>query len=388
MYYSPHLSKVVTMHKYAIAAIGDVSKVKTFSGTPYCFYNAFVNAFTDTQPWAVEPEALNFKRLMWNASQVVRGRRPGGFQYSLTFHNGLLQQIPAELQNRRVISFNQHFPLPSTIRQSGGEVYYYIDATFRQLLDRYEFNRVVTDKRTQREIIEQETLNFQGAAKVVAFQHWAAESVIQDYGIDADKVQVILPGANLIVSADFQPNMEWPSGLGTIQPLVLGFVGKEWKRKGLPILMKVRDELASRGYKVKIKCAGYAPSDWTTREGVEFVGFIDKAKNPDEFMSFLQSCHLGCLFSSAECSSISVLEFIRAGVPVAGYIVDGMGDLYHPSVSLRFDPTTSAGGITQRIAEWIEDADEQRRMKNATVQYSNHVTWERAVTEWMQILKV
>ena len=47
-----------------------------------------------------------------------------------------------------------------------------------------------------------------------------------------------------------------PAVAGKERDFTLGFVGKDWKRKGLPLLIALRDELARRSWKVRVLAAG------------------------------------------------------------------------------------------------------------------------------------
>ena len=67
-----------------------------------------------------------------------------------------------------------------------------------------------------------------------------------------------------------------------------------------------------------IRCAGHLPASQRRQTGLEFVGFIDKAREPRRFVEFLSGCDVGCLFSEQEPLGISTLEFLRVGVPVRG----------------------------------------------------------------------
>ncbi|HZY78328.1 MAG TPA: hypothetical protein VFE50_02310, partial [Cyclobacteriaceae bacterium] len=143
----------------------------------------------------------------------------------------------------------------------------------------------------------------------------------------------------------------------------------------------------SRGHHVIVRCAGNAPADFVSRKGVEFVGFINKHKDYAAFIRFLESCDVGCLFSEAEFSSISILEFISTGRPVAGYVVDGMGDLFLPGVSMRFDVSDPLKKITDTFEKYIVDENYRRSLNKSAVDKSEHVRWPRAVNAVLNILK-
>ncbi len=370
----------------SVAAIGNVAKRSTFSGIPFHFYHALLVKGFQAEPWQMNPQKLKVERIIWNARKILGGQQPGGFQYSRQFAHSLIKRVPDRLLTGKVISFNQHFPMFSQVKEKNGKLYPYIDATFRQLLDRYGVAKQI-GRQIRDSALAAEGEYFHSVPRIFTFQQWAKDSLIHDYGVEEHKVKVVLPGANLIFEPSYhakvKEELESPGGKN---PLILGFVGKDWKRKGLLVLADVRDELERRGWKVVIRCAGYAPSDFARRKGVEFVGFIDKDKAENEFINFLESCDIGCLFSEAEFSSISVFEFISVGRPVAGFVVDGMGDLFLPGLSLRFNPFDSIQRIANGFENYLKDADYRKLLNTNAVLSSKHVRWDRAVDELVREL--
>lgn len=369
-----------------VAAVGDVTDVSAFSGTPFHFLKALQEKHPNTYGWKMDLERLNSQRYLWNIGRILSFQKKGGFQYSEYFTQLVNKQIPQKNFSDTIISFNQHYPYSADVTSKGGTLYHYIDGTFTQLIERYGIGEII-GRRIKAKTLELERQSFHDAKHIVTFQQWAKESVVNDYGIDSSKVSVILPGANIIPPDFYKPSNKFVPNLGVDETFVIGFVGKDWKRKGLPIIIESAQILHNAGFKVKIKCAGNAPKDLSEHPLVEFAGFIDKSKEPEKFLSFLESCHLGCLFSDAEFSSISVFEFLRAGVPVSGYIVDGMGDLYFPDASIRFKPRENAQSISDGFLKFLQDENYRKSLCISAQEKSSYVTWERSVEEWEPILK-
>jgi glycosyltransferase involved in cell wall biosynthesis len=365
----------------SVAAIGNVAKKSTFSGIPFHFYHTLLAKGCQAEPWQMDTEKLKIKRIVWNLCKSLGGQQPGGFQYSRQFAQSLIKQIPDRLLTGKVVSFNQHFPTFSQVKEKNGKLYPYIDATFRQLLERYGVSKQIGRKIRDSALAAEEEY-FHSVPRIFTFQQWAKDSLIHDYGVEEHKVKVVLPGANLIFEPSYHANIKKEvESLGKSNPLILGFVGKDWKRKGLLVLADVRDELERRGWNVTIRCVGNAPSDFARRKGVEFVGFIEKETRQREFINFLESCDIGCLFSEAEFSSISVLEFISVGRPVAGFVVDGMGDLFLPDLSITFNPSDSIKLIADGFDKYLQDTSYRRSMNTNAVLSCNYVRWSRAVDE-------
>lgn len=68
---------------------------------------------------------------------------------------------------------------------------------------------------------------FQAAAKVVMWSEWAARSVVEDYGIHQDKVDVVYPGVDLSRFPVANPRVR-----DAAAPINLLFVGGDFERKG------------------------------------------------------------------------------------------------------------------------------------------------------------
>ena len=165
------------------------------------------------------------------------------------------------------------------------------------------------------------------------------------------------------------------------------FVGKDWRRKGLPFLLAVRAELERRGVRAEVHCAGHGPADLGRQAGVVFTGFIDKAREPGRFLEFLTGCDLGCLFSTHEPLGISTLEFLRAGVPVCGFAVEGLADTLPPDAGFRFAPHATASEVAETLQAAYRDDAVVERLRSAAQVWSPLVTWERCIGEWTELLE-
>ncbi|HTQ31388.1 MAG TPA: hypothetical protein VMI53_09270, partial [Opitutaceae bacterium] len=320
----------------SVTTIGDAGDINCWSGIPYHFLRAIRLAGWNAEPWRMDLRSLAWPRRIWNLQQLLLGRGRGGFQYSDAFAARALAMIEPRLLAGRVLSFNQHFPPASAVTGRGGRLCLYLDATFPLLLGRYGLEKILPAS-VRENCLAREREAFRQAEWLVFFQRWSAESAVRECGADPARVRVICPGANLTLPADWK----FPAERGvpsSTHPLVLGFIGKDWKRKGLPFLLAVRQRLVAAGVPTVIRCAGGVPDGLAPDAGIEHWGFIDKHANASRFFDFLSGCDLGCLFSEAEASSIAVLEFLRAGIPVAGFVVDGMVDLFPPDGGFRFEP--------------------------------------------------
>jgi glycosyltransferase involved in cell wall biosynthesis len=226
--------------------------------------------------------------------------------------------------------------------------------------------------------------NYAASKRVVAMGRWAAEVIVSECDVPVGKVSVILPGANLVLPEGWK--FPQPVGqAGIDRPFTLGFVGKDWRRKGLPLLVKVQSDLERRGWKSRVLAAGDAPPELKRIEGLEFVGFIDKAVNADKFLQFLSACDIGCLFSDREALGISTLEFLRAGIPVAGFAHEGPADTLPPDAGFRFPLGAGAIEIANCFEAYLRNDANQERFRENARRWSSLVTWDRCVREFQEL---
>lgn len=368
----------------ALAVVGDAAHPATWSGIPYHFLAAARNTGWETAPWKVDWVGHRWSRRYWNLGRVLSGRRPGGYQYSDSFLKRAEEAVPAPLWQGRVLSFSQHFPRAGSVVRRGGRPLHYIDATLASFCTPGGLEaRLPAAVRTEACRLERE--NYATSERVVTMARWTAESAAEQCGVPRAKLTTILPGANLTLPRNYDFPVT-PGQPGYERPLVLGFVGKDWRRKGLPFVLAIRDELERMGVRAVVRCAGHAPAGLERRRGMEFVGFIDKAREPGRFVKFLAGCDVGCLFSSHEPLGISTLEFLRAGVPVAGFAVEGLCDTLPPDAGFRFAPGTKAADAAEALRTAYADPLRVTGLRAAARAWSPLVTWERCLREWQELL--
>jgi glycosyltransferase involved in cell wall biosynthesis len=363
----------------SVAALGDVMDPDCFGGSPSQFLQeSRRQGFAETG-WTVDVGKLRLPRLIWNGARVLQGRAPGGFQFSAAGQAAALAQIPPHLLRTDIISFHQHFPPPGPVLEAGGSISYYIDATYTQLFASYGMDKHL-DPRTMRDAIDYERQAFASASRVIASQSWALGSLRSDYGLDDRKTAAILPAANY---PDY-PGLcqEVPAGsAGRDRPLILGFIGKDWRRKGLLFLDEVAGILRAGGWKVKVSAIGFPADQLPAGTQVETLGFIDKRL---QFGPFLHSCDIGCLFSTAEAAGIAVMEFMGVGIPVAGFTVNGLADLLPPDAGFRFPVGTKAADVAEAFAGYLRDEGLQARLRANARRLAPQLRWDRCVSEFRE----
>lgn len=360
----------------SIAALGDVLDPNCFGGAPNQFFKAGVERGFAHDAWRVDLAGLRRDRLWWNAGRILTGRRPGGFQFSNAGRKAALARADRSLLATDVISFHQQVPPSEDVENSGGTLNFYIDATYRQLFPTYGIDRTLS-KSVMSEAVEYESEAFRSAKRIVVCQAWTLHSLLDDYRVPAEKCAVILAAPNYAVYPGVRPE---PKGVaGKDRPFVIGFIGKDWRRKGLKVAVDAARILRRIGWKVAIRAIGFLPSDCPYRSEVDCLGFIDKRK---QFGPFLHGCDIGCLFSAAEAMGSAVLEFLGVGIPVAGFTVNGLKYVLPVEAGFRFAPGSSPDNIASAFDEYLRDESRQEAFRSNALGFAALLTWRRCIEEF------
>ncbi len=366
---------------------GDATNLATWSNTPYFLLQAGKRSGLLQGGLALRPEALRWQRSLWNLRQALRYGQPGGFQYSRHLSRELLAQ--ARLPLDQPLALLSHFPfLPSHPWPEAWRVDFYIDATTRQVFDDYGSGPRLAPAYRQW-VLERERCAYERAGAVITMCQWAADSVIADYGIDPAKVHVVPGGANLDEAQLARLPLAAPPPHPTAtQPLRLGFLGKEWARKGGPFLLQLADCLIQRGIPTVIRAIGPRPQQLPAHPALQPLGFISKQTDTARFVAELQSWHFGTLFSQAEAAPRSNLECLRLGVPVLVHDVGGIASTLRDDGCGQLFPAHPA---PRHVADWIAarltpyEGYQQRRA--ALAPRWREFTWEAAVEKLAAILQ-
>lgn len=175
----------------------------------------------DREPAYLEAAAQEFKS------------RTEGLSYDLVFSPG--SEMVSRIKTDRPITFCA-------------------DATFANMVDYYwDFTNLSAEY--IRKGHEQEAAALSRAALAVYPSKWAADSAINDYGADPDKVAIIPFGANLGKNNTRAEVAAWIKGR-TRDQIRLLFVGRHWDRKGGELVVDTAYCLIKLGHNVVVDVVG------------------------------------------------------------------------------------------------------------------------------------
>ena len=209
-----------------------------------------------------------------------------------------------------------------------------------------QYNHLVSDSSLLRQYkFARNRSCFQGAARVIAWSTWAAESLISDYHVDPDRIEVIPPGVDL---NHWTPSADQAEGVFHIL-----FVGSDFKRKGGDKVLAAFKQLPANRFQLHL----------VTQAKVEaYPGvhvYSDLTPNSPELLALYQKAHVYVHPAQAEAYSTTAVEAAATGLPVIATRTGGLGSVVDDGVTgFLLDEATPA-----RISELIlslEQDDELR----------------------------
>ena len=230
---------------------------------------------------------------------------------------------------------------------------------------------------------EQDT--YMAARWVICMSPWAAKSVSRDYGVPAEKIRVICPGANIDEQA-FSSVASPQEQVLLTQPLQLGFIGKDWKRKGLLTLLRAVDLLAKRGIRAEVPVIGHTHETLPAHPALRPLGFFDKARDMAGFVAAVRRFHFGCLLSSIEALGISTLECLRLGVPAIGTEVGGIPGTIPEGAGFYVKPERAGEELADKLEQLVKSPEAYAQMRRRVRECASWATWDRVLGEFGPLL--
>ena len=174
---------------------------------------------------------------------------------------------------------------------------------------------------------------FQNAAKVLPWSNWVRNSLINDYGVDPEKIEVIPPGVNVDLWQPLPKSNERQILHNADEKMRILFVGGDFYRKGGDLLRRVFHRLPE----------GAATLDIVTRTKVEGgLGITihnGLVQNSPELLSLYRASDLFVFPTRAEAFGIAATEAAVMGLPVIAAFVGGLEDIVvHGETGFLFHP--------------------------------------------------
>ncbi len=153
------------------------------------------------------------------------------------------------------------------------------------------------------------------AAKLLPWSTWTRQSLIEEYGVKVNQIEVLPPGVDIEV---WRPK---PAARSSSGPLKILFVGGDFHRKGGNTLLTAFQALPRSSAELHLVTRTPAPSG----EGIR--SYHGLQPNQLELIEVFQQCDVFVLPTEAEAFGIAAIEASAVGLPVIATHVGGLIDV-------------------------------------------------------------
>ena len=204
-------------------------------------------------------------------------------------------------------------------------IVFWADATFANLIDFYPAYSNLCEESIQTAHSVQR-IGLQKSQLAIYSSQWAAQTAIDCYGADPDKVKVVPFGANITSDRNINEIRAAIESRPTDTCRLL-FLGVDWIRKGGDLALEVAKQLNNLGLKTELTVVGCQPSeDEPLPDFVKLLGFIAKStpEGKQKIDRLIADAHFLILPSIADCTPIVFCEANSLGVPCISRRVGGI----------------------------------------------------------------
>ena len=251
------------------AAFGDYRREQTYSGIPKYLFAALekcadIVAYVNTRQlrsWDVLDSMLDFYK-------IRKYGRPGinaNWLWSKKTLTRLSDRV--EKQLRKVGEFDSFLQVGTHVKVQidGVKSYCLLDMTVLQGIKSKQFSPARLKRSRTAEAVETQKKVFDTCSRIFTTSEWVKQSIICDYGIDMQKVFVVGGGVSMFENVDIACKLPNHNIL---------FIGRDWQRKGGPILLEAFAMVNQYLPDSKLTIIGCSPA--VSHRNVVIIGDLDK----------------------------------------------------------------------------------------------------------------
>lgn len=186
------------------------------------------------------------------------------------------------------------------------------------------------------------------ATRLLPWSTWTRDSLIQDYGVDPQRIEVIPPGVDL--------NRWTPGPISTNRPLQILFVGGDLHRKGGGTLLKAFRMLPPGAAELHL----VTRTTIAQEEGVQL--YHNMQPNSPALLALYQSADVFVLPSEAEAFGIAAVEAAAAGLAAIVTPIGGLTDIVIEGENGFFVQPGDVAALSDRLARLAHDPSLRLRM--------------------------
>jgi len=259
----------------------------------------------------------------------------------------------------------------------------YCDSNVRLTARDAPSGEVAALRRSERDaVVARERAVYAGANAVFAMSEYLRRSFIADFAVPEDAVQAVFAGANL----DLESLPPLP-GKRDGPPTIL-FVGKQWERKGGPLLLEAFRGVRRAIPDARLVVVGCTPPV-AAGPGLEVLGPVAKhAPNGQATLSALyQSADVFCMPSLFEPFGVVFVEAMLHGLPCVGSDRCAIPEIIAHGETGWVVPPHDAATLSARLVEALARSDAVSAMQLRSRERALRLfTWERVADRVSRIM--
>jgi glycosyltransferase involved in cell wall biosynthesis len=201
---------------------------------------------------------------------------------------------------------------------------------------------------------------FEAASALVTWSRWAADSVVDDYGVPDHKVRVVPPGIDL---ARFRPAGDRPANAR----LRVLFVGGDFSRKGGEDLLEAMKSLGDEAELDVV--TGVRPDSIPATSPTRVHLGLNHAS--DELFDLYRQADVFVLPTIGETYGIVLGEAMASGLPVVATNVGAIPEIVEDGVSGLLVPPNSPSALADALRMVARQPDLRRSMGERGVQLAH-----------------
>jgi glycosyltransferase involved in cell wall biosynthesis len=257
--------------------------------------------------------------------------------------------------------FDPGRPRPGVLRCS------YHDGNLAGFLRRPDL-KIAPDARFARWSLAYEQRLYDSIDVIFCMSEQLRQSFLSDFGQAADKVVTVGAGANVAVTE--------PPARDYAPPRLL-FVGKQWERKGGPVVLRAFARLREEVPEATLAIAGPASLS-IDQPGVEVLGRVPREDGvPGSMPEQYRRATAFVMPSLYEPLGVAVLEAMAAGLPCIGTTGGALPELIEEGVTGFLVPPGDEDSLLGRMRELAQSPDLCRTLGEAgAARYWERFTWD------------
>ena len=368
--------------KIAFVSQLDSKNIQAWSGTPYFMVQGLRAQGHDVQEIGpLKPPFPKFFKLLQKALLILTGKC-----FDFSRHPLLANSLSKQALKKMGQDHYDVVVCPSSLVCAGlatsVPIVTWEDATFAGMVGYYPGNWQNFSKTTLAHGHQLQQDSLHRAAVSVFSSEWAAQSAINNYKVQKEKVVVIPLGANLIEAPSQAEVFEAIDKRSQTAECRLLFIGVEWYRKGGDLVVATAQALREKGINATVDVVGCQPIG-AMPSFVRSHGFISKstAEGRQKLRLLLLQAHYLFVPSVAECYGLVFAEASAFGVPSLARATGGIPTAVQNGLNgWALGIHESCQSYATLILTHCEDIESYKEAaKRARQFYEERLNWQVAV---------